>query len=308
MPGPTRCLPILPPSRSSCSRSRGGRTRPPSCFLPRAGARAPGGAAPVGRHCRSRPAAAIARGGRRVVKRLAANPRHHPPHRALAGCEARNRPPCKKARAAPLPAAPRRGTNREGRVSCSLPILSTIRPRPCCFAWRGVADLPDLPAWRGWCRWRNSSRRPRGGRNRPKRPVCQRMLIGRISTRQRNLMVRNARKRASRIMLSRRAASFETHRCLLTMRVVRRRVAPPTEPDQERAGKLVRPLLDIPKARLISTLDEAGIAYAADPSNHDPRFARTRWRRILPALAVEGLTARRLGAVGAAGAAQRSGP
>jgi tRNA(Ile)-lysidine synthetase-like protein len=57
---------------------------------------------------------------------------------------------------------------------------------------------------------------------------------------------------------------------------------------------LVRPLLDIPKARLISTLDEAGIAYAADPSNHDPRFARTRWRRILPALAVEGLTARRL--------------
>jgi tRNA(Ile)-lysidine synthase len=53
---------------------------------------------------------------------------------------------------------------------------------------------------------------------------------------------------------------------------------------------LVRPLLDVPKARLIVTLQEAGIAYADDPSNVDPRFARSRLRRLMPALAEEGLT------------------
>jgi tRNA(Ile)-lysidine synthase len=54
---------------------------------------------------------------------------------------------------------------------------------------------------------------------------------------------------------------------------------------------VVRPLLDVPKARLIVTLQEAGIAYAQDPSNADPRFARSRLRRLMPALADEGLTA-----------------
>jgi tRNA(Ile)-lysidine synthase len=54
---------------------------------------------------------------------------------------------------------------------------------------------------------------------------------------------------------------------------------------------VVRPLLDVPKARLIVTLQEAGIAYAEDPSNADPRFARSRLRRLMPALADEGLTA-----------------
>jgi tRNA(Ile)-lysidine synthase len=53
---------------------------------------------------------------------------------------------------------------------------------------------------------------------------------------------------------------------------------------------LVRPLLDVPKARLIVTLKEAGIAYADDPSNADPRFTRARLRRLMPALAEEGLT------------------
>ncbi|MBO0753292.1 MAG: tRNA lysidine(34) synthetase TilS [Bradyrhizobiaceae bacterium] len=55
---------------------------------------------------------------------------------------------------------------------------------------------------------------------------------------------------------------------------------------------LVRPLLDVPKARLIVTLREAGIAYAEDPGNADPRFARARLRGLMPALAGEGLTSR----------------
>ena len=58
--------------------------------------------------------------------------------------------------------------------------------------------------------------------------------------------------------------------------------------------RLVRPLLAVAKARLIGTLDSAGVAYAVDPSNTDPRFARPRLRALLPALAAEGLTAERL--------------
>jgi tRNA(Ile)-lysidine synthase len=57
---------------------------------------------------------------------------------------------------------------------------------------------------------------------------------------------------------------------------------------------LVRPLLEVPKARLIVTLRQAGIAYAEDPSNLDPRYTRTRLRRLMPALAAEGLTSRSL--------------
>jgi tRNA(Ile)-lysidine synthase len=57
---------------------------------------------------------------------------------------------------------------------------------------------------------------------------------------------------------------------------------------------LVRPLLDIPKKRLVATLEAAGIAYADDPSNRDPRFARARLRTVMPALEREGLDARRL--------------
>jgi tRNA(Ile)-lysidine synthase len=58
---------------------------------------------------------------------------------------------------------------------------------------------------------------------------------------------------------------------------------------------LVRPLLEIPKGRLIATLDRAKIGFADDPSNYDPRFTRARLRALMPALAHEGLTARRLG-------------
>jgi tRNA(Ile)-lysidine synthase len=57
---------------------------------------------------------------------------------------------------------------------------------------------------------------------------------------------------------------------------------------------IVRPLLDVPKARLIATLDSIGLSFVDDPSNQNPRFTRARVRRLLPALAEEGLDAARL--------------
>lgn len=75
------------------------------------------------------------------------------------------------------------------------------------------------------------------------------------------------------------------------------RVAPlplPAGDDREPALLLVRPFLDVPKARLVATLAAAGIACADDPSNRDPRFTRSRLRALLPGLAAEGLTAPRL--------------
>jgi len=65
--------------------------------------------------------------------------------------------------------------------------------------------------------------------------------------------------------------------------------------DKKTAIVLVRPLLDLPKARLIATLAAMGISFADDPSNRDPRFTRPRLRGLMPALAAEGLDARRLG-------------
>jgi tRNA(Ile)-lysidine synthase len=57
---------------------------------------------------------------------------------------------------------------------------------------------------------------------------------------------------------------------------------------------LVRPLLEVPKARLVATLAAHGIMFADDPSNRDPRFTRARLRDVLPVLAGEGLDAGRL--------------
>jgi tRNA(Ile)-lysidine synthase len=53
---------------------------------------------------------------------------------------------------------------------------------------------------------------------------------------------------------------------------------------------VLRPLLDVPKARLVATLDEAGIAFVSDPSNVDPRFERARVRVSSEALERLGLT------------------
>ena len=57
---------------------------------------------------------------------------------------------------------------------------------------------------------------------------------------------------------------------------------------------LARPFLDVPKSRLVATLKKAGIAFADDPTNHDPRFKRPRLRALMPALAAEGADARGL--------------
>ncbi|MBB4303021.1 tRNA(Ile)-lysidine synthase [Rhodobium orientis] len=60
--------------------------------------------------------------------------------------------------------------------------------------------------------------------------------------------------------------------------------------------RLVRPLLDVPKARLVATLETAGIGWIEDPSNENTAFERIRLRRLLPVLAGEGLTPERLAA------------
>ncbi|MGN6572250.1 MAG: tRNA lysidine(34) synthetase TilS [Pseudolabrys sp.] len=63
------------------------------------------------------------------------------------------------------------------------------------------------------------------------------------------------------------------------------------------AAQLVRPLLGVPKARLIATLKAAKVAFADDPTNRDPRFTRARLRGLMPRLAEEGLDAARLAAL-----------
>ncbi|MEZ0172058.1 tRNA lysidine(34) synthetase TilS [Microvirga sp. TS319] len=55
-----------------------------------------------------------------------------------------------------------------------------------------------------------------------------------------------------------------------------------------------RPLLDHPKAALLDLCRRNGWRFVTDPSNADERFARVRWRKLLPLLAGEGLTADRL--------------
>ena len=57
---------------------------------------------------------------------------------------------------------------------------------------------------------------------------------------------------------------------------------------------LARPLLEVPKSRLIATLRAAKIGYADDPTNRDPRFTRARLRVLMGALAEEGLDPHRL--------------
>ena len=64
----------------------------------------------------------------------------------------------------------------------------------------------------------------------------------------------------------------------------------------ERKPQIVRPLLSLPKSRLLATLRAAKISFADDPSNRDPRFTRPRLRELMPGLAAEGLDARRLAA------------
>ncbi|MGO4388108.1 tRNA lysidine(34) synthetase TilS [Microvirga sp. 2YAF29] len=65
--------------------------------------------------------------------------------------------------------------------------------------------------------------------------------------------------------------------------------------ERDRDGIIhARPLLDLPKAALLDLCRENGWPFITDPSNANERFARVRWRRLLPLLAEEGLTAARL--------------
>jgi tRNA(Ile)-lysidine synthase len=57
---------------------------------------------------------------------------------------------------------------------------------------------------------------------------------------------------------------------------------------------LARPLLQVPKARLVATLKQAKIGFADDPTNRDTGFTRPRLRALMPALAEEGFDARNL--------------
>ncbi|MBS0520895.1 MAG: tRNA lysidine(34) synthetase TilS [Proteobacteria bacterium] len=65
---------------------------------------------------------------------------------------------------------------------------------------------------------------------------------------------------------------------------------------EHRDGRLLRPLLSVPRARLTTTLVEGGIDWIDDPSNADPRFERARLRAgaVLPAAKPEPATARRV--------------
>ena len=58
--------------------------------------------------------------------------------------------------------------------------------------------------------------------------------------------------------------------------------------------QLARPLLGIPKTRLLATLNAARIRFADDPSNRNPAFTRVRIREMMPMLEQEGLTVPRL--------------
>ncbi|MEM7225050.1 MAG: tRNA lysidine(34) synthetase TilS [Pseudomonadota bacterium] len=59
---------------------------------------------------------------------------------------------------------------------------------------------------------------------------------------------------------------------------------------------LLRPLLSVPKACLIATLQARGQDWIEDPSNQDRQHARVRLRQLAPGLAAEGLTPERLAA------------
>src|SRR5947208_4218941 len=74
--------------------------------------------------------------------------------------------------------------------------------------------------------------------------------------------------------------------------------------ETEREGVwLARPLLDVPKSRLVATLGRAKIAFADDPTNRDMSFTRPRLRALMPVLAEEGGDSRSLARV----AARRAG-
>jgi len=73
-------------------------------------------------------------------------------------------------------------------------------------------------------------------------------------------------------------------------------MAPMSHPDVGTSTdiQLLRPLLTLPKSRLIATARSRNVLWVEDPSNLSPKFTRVRLRRVLEELAGEGLTADRL--------------
>jgi tRNA(Ile)-lysidine synthase len=65
---------------------------------------------------------------------------------------------------------------------------------------------------------------------------------------------------------------------------------------EQDAVRVLRPLLDFPKARLRAVLEAEGQGWIEDPTNRNSAHARIRVRALGEALAGEGLTADRLGA------------
>ena len=63
-----------------------------------------------------------------------------------------------------------------------------------------------------------------------------------------------------------------------------------TSPAQEAQLLVHRPLLDLPKSRLIATLQEAGLVWREDPSNERDDYERVRVRKALASLAELGIT------------------
>jgi len=60
-------------------------------------------------------------------------------------------------------------------------------------------------------------------------------------------------------------------------------------PRGKAAPQLLRPFLALPKARLLATLEAAGVAFADDPTNRDANYTRPRWRVLMPLIAKEGI-------------------
>jgi tRNA(Ile)-lysidine synthase len=80
----------------------------------------------------------------------------------------------------------------------------------------------------------------------------------------------------------------------LTRRASRADLSPQGRGGAAASCLLLRPLLTIPKSRLIATLRAENVPFAQDPSNADPRFTRVRLRGLMPKLVEEGLDARTL--------------
>jgi tRNA(Ile)-lysidine synthase len=71
-------------------------------------------------------------------------------------------------------------------------------------------------------------------------------------------------------------------------------MAPVSVPVPDRAVRIVRPFLDVPKAALVEYLAVRGVDWIEDPSNADLRYDRVRIRQLLSDPPLEGLNAGRL--------------